>query len=538
MKQVTIAAVVCLLVTTSCNNVAGWFGSNADSTKMADSSMVTWQRDESINQSNAYSDLFLDSAAIENYIQASKLSDSTAKDIRNFYLVRNFQYALFSTQGLTEHGKGLWSLHSSDSGDVDKPVAEKMDSLMMNDSLSVQTGDSSFVKTELALTKEFLEYARENKGFISASHIYYMVPAKKQDALQLADSILNRNADSAMFAGNKAYSAMKEHLRIYYTAEKNGGWQPLANAAGLKKGSSSPAISAIKKRLAATNDYSAGDTTAVFSDSLVSAIKSYQQRNGLAATGQINDSLITVLNIPARERIEQIIVNMNRMMWLKPMTDSSMIMVNIPSYMLYVTEGSNRTMEMPVIVGKEGAGTVMFSGMINEVVFSPAWNLPRSIVENEIMPAMKKDKDYLKKKNMEIVNQNDSIPQIRQLPGKENALGKVKFLFPNSYDIYLHDTPDKSLFNKKDRALSHGCIRVQNPEALAQYILKNQSEWTPEKIRTAMNANKEQHVKVSRQVPVYVTYYTAWVDEKGQMNFRNDVYGHDQGTRSRMFTRS
>ena len=121
------------------------------------------------------------------------------------------------------------------------------------------------------------------------------------------------------------------------------------------------------------------------------------------------------------------------------------------------------------------------------------------------------------------------------MPGKDNALGRVKFLFPNSYDIYLHDTPDKSLFKKKDRAISHGCIRVQDPLGLARFILKNQSEWTGEKIQAAMNSNKEQHVKVNREMPVYITYYTAWIDENGLMNFRNDEYGHDETTSARMF---
>ena len=536
MKQVMIAAVVCLLVTTSCNNVASWFGSNTDSTSNADSSSMILLRDESINASNAYSDLFLDSTVIDNYIKNEKLEDSVAKQLRNFYLVRNYQFAWFTTQGLTEQGKGLWSMRTSDSANLDKPVAKKMDSLMMNDSLTIQANDSAYVNTEIGLTREFIELAKRNQGFISASNFYYMVPAKKMDPVQLADSILNKNADSARYAGNKAYAAMKQHLSLYLDAEKKGGWQPISGiTANLKQGSSSPAIASIKKRLAATNDYDRNDTSAIYSDSLITALKSFQQRNGLAPTGKINDSLITVLNVPAKQRIGQILMNMNRVMWMKPMEDSNRIVVNIPGFMLYAFEGNNRVLEMPVIVGKDGAGTVMFSDEINEVVFNPTWNLPRSIVENEIMPAMKKDKDYLKKKNMEIVNQNDSIPEIRQLPGKDNALGRVKFLFPNSYDIYLHDTPDKSLFKKKDRAISHGCIRVQDPLGLAQFILKNQSEWTGEKIQAAMNSNKEQHVKVNREMPVYITYYTAWIDENGLMNFRNDEYGHDGKTALRMF---
>lgn len=179
---------------------------------------------------------------------------------------------------------------------------------------------------------------------------------------------------------------------------------------------------------------------------------------------------------------------------------------------------------------------MMFNGDLNQVVFNPHWNVPESIVREELMPKMKKDPNYLKSQNMEIVSQKDSIPVVRQLPGVKNSLGRVKFLFPNNYEIYLHDTPDKSLFAKKDRALSHGCIRVAQPEQLAAYLLRNQGDWTPERIQQAMNSGKEQTVQLNRPMPVAITYYTAWVDRNGQLHFRDDVYHHDDRTARMMFT--
>jgi murein L,D-transpeptidase YcbB/YkuD len=152
------------------------------------------------------------------------------------------------------------------------------------------------------------------------------------------------------------------------------------------------------------------------------------------------------------------------------------------------------------------------------------------------MQSIKKDPNYLKKKNMEIVSQKDSIPKIRQLPGGDNSLGKAKFLFPNSYDIYFHDTPDKGAFKTQKRAYSHGCIRLEDAAKMAQYLLRNNSEWNQEKIQQAMNANKEQSVKLDKKVPVVITYYTAWVDETGQLNFREDIYGHDKNAAPKMFT--
>ena len=148
---------------------------------------------------------------------------------------------------------------------------------------------------------------------------------------------------------------------------------------------------------------------------------------------------------------------------------------------------------------------------------------------------MDSDKDYLDKHQMEITGTVNNVPVVRQKPGPENSLGKVKFLFPNTFNIYLHDTPAKDLFNKDVRAYSHGCIRLADAEKLADYVLENNSHWTPEKINEAMNSGNEQFVKLKDPVPVFITYYTAWVDDNGQLNFRDDIYGHDKAVAEKMF---
>jgi murein L,D-transpeptidase YcbB/YkuD len=216
--------------------------------------------------------------------------------------------------------------------------------------------------------------------------------------------------------------------------------------------------------------------------------------------------------------------------------DSSYILVNIPSQELVVYNDTAVRMTMPVIVGKEGAGTMAFSDQITSVVFSPYWNIPQSIVENEIRPALKNDPAYLKKRNMELVKQEGDYMEVRQLPGQDNSLGQVKFLFPNSFDIYLHDTPHKEQFAQQNRALSHGCIRVAKPDSLAQYVLQDQPEWTPERIKAAMNSGQEQTVAVKRPVPVSLTYYTAWTGANGKLHFRKDIYGYDKKTAAHLFT--
>jgi murein L,D-transpeptidase YcbB/YkuD len=190
---------------------------------------------------------------------------------------------------------------------------------------------------------------------------------------------------------------------------------------------------------------------------------------------------------------------------------------------------------MPVVTGKEGTNTSMFTGDLNKIVFSPYWNIPASIVEREILPKMKVDPGYLKSHHMEITGENDSLPVIRQLPGKDNALGKVKFLFPNRYDIYFHDTNVKDIINAGKRAASHGCIRLSDAEKLAVYLLRNNHSWSPQKIHTAMNGGKEQYVNIDPAMPVTISYYTAWVDETGQLNFRDDLYSHDKKVAQMMF---
>ncbi len=538
-----IIGMATVAVLSSCQQVAGWFGTNSskDSTQTTmtseSSNKAKVMRDESITKDNAYSDLFLDSVALENYIKKENLQADRADKMRDFYLVRNNQFAWFSSDGITEQGRGLWSLSGAETKkEPAASIEQKMDSLIADDSTQFSTADTSLVQTELALTARYVELASANNSIVTADNYLWLVPRKKVDAAQLADSLLNKQKDSALWQNNPQYTALKQSLNLYYTAAKNGGWPAITAATGLHKGSKSPSVTALKKRLAATGDYPAGDTSNIFTDSLATAIKAVQEQYGFLPTGKPTDSLVKELNVPAEQRMQQILVNMNRVLWMPQKQDSSEIAINIPSLELVVYRDTATVMHMPVIVGKEGTGTMAFRDQISEVVFSPYWNIPPSIVQREIKPEMDKDPGYLKKKNMEIVKQNDSLPQVRQLPGKENALGRVKFLFPNSFDIYLHDTPNRDLFAQKNRALSHGCIRVAKPDSLAHYVLRGQPEWTPEKIAAAMNSDKEQRVTVKNPVPVVITYYTAWMDKKRKLNFRKDVYGYDQKTAAKMFT--
>jgi murein L,D-transpeptidase YcbB/YkuD len=179
------------------------------------------------------------------------------------------------------------------------------------------------------------------------------------------------------------------------------------------------------------------------------------------------------------------------------------------------------------VVGQAIHQTSIFYGEIKYVVFSPYWNIPQSIVRKEIVPGIKKDHDYMVTHQMEITGFSEGLPIVRQKPGPMNSLGLVKFLFPNSYNIYLHDTPTKSLFGETSRAFSHGCIRVMEPVKLAGFLLKNNEEWDAGKIDDAMNSRKEQYVTIKNKVPVFIAYFTAFTDRNGLLNFRKDIYNLD-----------
>lgn len=541
MKLLYITAILTSLFIISCKD------KNSDSDpETGEKEKKMTLRDRSITPDMAYSDLFLDSTAMETYIAEQKLSDSVSRRMRSFYNARNYQYAWFSTSGLSEQARCFWNQYDyatsygSDTALRDKAFQKKMDGLIAEDTIIVGKNDKSYLETELALTKNFIEFVFNNyeKGFVKRKEQERFVPIKKQGALYLADSLLNKkHKDNKYYENvNESYGALKNQLALYYTVAKNGGWQPITTAKKqLKKGDNGPEIALLKRRLQLTKDMPGADTSSVFNDSLEAGVKNFQQRHGYTPDGVVTTDLVKQLNVTAETRLQQILINMNRMIWMPHRPDGTLIMVNIPEFVLHATRGKNKLFDMNVVVGKEGHNTMMFNGDLNQVVFSPYWNVPPSIVRKEILPAMNRNSGYLSAKNMEVTGNDGGLPVVRQRPGPKNALGKVKFLFPNSFNIYFHDTPEKSLFEKDKRAYSHGCIRLSDPVKMANWLLENNPEWTPEKINEAMNSGNEKFVRLKNAVPVIITYYTAWVDERGQLNFRDDIYGHDHDLIQKMF---
>ena len=499
--------------------------------------IVVTPRNTEITAGNAYNNLFLDTSDVNKFITTQKLNDTLANRLRSFYNARNFQFAWFDNTGLTEQAYGFRSLYdySIDTSEGNKSLEYRLNALMTGDVDSVVSAkDANIVKTELQLTQRFITYYLERSDN-SIEALEHAVPLTKKEILEKAADVL---ADKDKTMGSSSYSALRKPLQQYIDLAKKGGWDTITveKKKRYKKGDSTAIISWVKKRLQATGELSDKDTSTLFNDALEAAVIVFEGTHGHTPKGVITDTLLREMNVPAINLVQRILINLERMRWAPPMPDGRLILVNIPEFGLHVWNGTKKEFDMPVVVGKEGKSTTMFSGKLDQIVFSPYWNLPNSIVREEILPAVARNKNYINSKNMEITGERNGLPVVRQKPGKDNPLGKVKFLFPNSFNIYFHDTNQKYLFDRDQRAYSHGCIRLGDPVKMANYLLADNQNWSAERIDSAMNSGKEKYVRVKDPVPVLITYYTTWVDEAGKLQFREDIYDHDVYMRSKLFT--
>ncbi|TKK65438.1 hypothetical protein FC093_20230 [Ilyomonas limi] len=499
--------------------------------------------DKSITPTNAFNNLFLDSNKIKDFLANHPEYSAFGQQYQDFYKQRNYEYAWFDTSGIGEQAVNFVNLLNSTIVDLnDSSLYNKKMMGLYNTFLTDSTVHErkSSLETELYLTGQFFKYVAKvyNGSDLDAEELGWFIPRKKVDLTAMLDStIANKGKDEdRVLPLNKQYKKLQTALTKYYNIKSKTTWDSIpVPAKNYKTGDSAAAIALIKKRLQLLGDMPEEDTTGIYTDDLKAAVQSFQSRMGLPATGIINASTMRELNYPIEGRIKQILINLERDRWMPAETDSSYIMVNIPEYKLHVYDGGKLQFSMNVIVGKAGTGTVIFTGKLKYIVFSPYWNVPKSIVEKEIVPGMERNPYYLADHNMEITGQDDGLPVVRQLPGDDNSLGHVKFLFPNSYDIYLHDTPNRDLFSATNRSFSHGCIRIQYPAKMAQYLLRDNPEWTPEKIDSCMNLPEEKWVTLDKPVRVYIGYFTAWIDQDGEVNFRKDIYGHDAKMADKLF---
>jgi len=316
-----------------------------------------------------------------------------------------------------------------------------------------------------------------------------------------------------------------QQVKLYYLKiDTESSWTVIPKIKKkLQIGDSSIAIVSIKKNLKKTGDYHGLDSNVYFNEDLKLAIINFQKRMGMDQNGIVNNGFILRMNSSIDNVLKQIEASIKTISELAEIGGGDFIYVNIPSFNLQVFKNNIPVIVMKVIVGKYKNQTPTFNTKLNAVVVCPYWNVPKSIEQKEILPMLKKNPDYLEKHDMEWSN-----GIIRQRPGSTNSLGRIKFLIPNSYSIFLHDTPIKSLFEKRVRMFSHGCIRLNDAKKLALYFIQQDKEWDSLKLENSIIENIEKTIEVKTPIPVYVSYITAWVDEKGILQMRDDIYGKNK----------
>jgi murein L,D-transpeptidase YcbB/YkuD len=415
------------------------------------------------------------------------------------------------------------------------------------------------VQLDFQLTAAYLTYASHlGTGRINPSKVdatWMISPQRNADLAQnLEKALKSRNVNKALLdllPRRDDYRELRGHLVRYQQVQARGGWPTLEPSPLYRPGKSGAAVAALRKRLALSGDLPNGGTdSTLFDDGLTQAVKGFQERHGLTPHGKVDDATLAALNVPVSRRIAQISLNLERLRWLPDELGKEYLMVNVPAYDLKIIKNRKEDLRMRVVVGKEFNSTPIFRDTMEYIVFSPDWTVPRSIATKEILPIVQRNPDYLLTNNYQVYDSWDARDtmaldphaidwdslsednfryRVVQGPGTGNALGAVKFMFPNKMDIYLHDTPADHLFKRSERAFSHGCVRVEKPKELAEYLLRDSNEWNEETITEAMQQDKPENVKLPRKLPVYLVYFTAFTDEKDRLNFRDDVYNHDAG---------
>jgi murein L,D-transpeptidase YcbB/YkuD len=341
------------------------------------------------------------------------------------------------------------------------------------------------------------------------------------------------------------YHLLKSVLKNYRTIQDAGGWETVPEGPTLKPGMTDQRISQLRKRLAVTGDYEGTVSDSdLFDEELEAAVIRFQNRHRLEADAAVGKNTYASLNMSVKQKIDQIRVNLERARWVFHKMPPDYIEVDIAGFQAYDIEGANINWTSKVQVGKPFRKTPVFKSKIKYIVFNPTWTVPPTILRKDILPKIKKNPGYLSKMKISVIDRegrtidpnsvnwsqySKNIPYtLRQEPGPHNALGRMKFIFPNKYFIYLHDTPSQALFGRKDRAFSSGCIRVEKDMELAEILLNDPDKWNRESIQKLLDTNKTRRVNLPKPKPVMLLYVTIRLDEKDNLIFIKDIYERDR----------
>jgi murein L,D-transpeptidase YcbB/YkuD len=400
----------------------------------------------------------------------------------------------------------------------------------------------------------FLQYASDIKlGRFKPRKIDPELHWKKKvvDEFQVLEGLSKAKSIDAFFNGwqtqNPAYLALKRILSQYYAIEKSGGWPAVSDGEVLKPGMTSSRVIEVRARLAVTDNPTSlaeNNKPEEYSSDLLEAVKAFQERHGLEKDGVIGKTTLMEMNVSVTQRIRQLVVSMERWRWMPEDYGTHFIGVNIARYKLLYVRDMRIEDEMRVVVGKPYHRTPVFSSEIKFLVLNPYWNVPRSIATKEMLPKLKANPGSVSARGFEARQNGRSIAltsidwsqysrqsfpfKLRQKPGPKNALGRIKFMFPNQFNVYLHDTPARTKFESASRAFSHGCVRVYRPIDLAVRVLSQMPGWDRARIQAVLASGKTTTVNLPKPLKVHIVYSTAWIGTDNKVHFGKDIYKRDK----------
>ena len=464
-------------------------------------------------------------------------SDTTVEwgqHVLEFYSGRNYVTAWFIGDSLIPQAIELIA-------GIERAVKEGLDTTGWNiESLKHNLTEANNIPAaDHSLTESFFRFALfeglgvlRNKAKPNWDH-----PSRAMDIVACLDSILDGAPLSILSPQKKGFEKLRQSLRELHLVAQAGGWDTtFAISDKIEPGRQHQVIPQLRKRL----NVPPRTDSLLYDSVLVDAVKTFQAHNGLHPDGIIAASTVAALNVSVRQRMKQIMVNMERMKWLPDDMGGTRVVANLPEYAVRVYVVDTIALTMRSVIGTKRNKTPVFHDTIKFLVMRPYWNVPSSITNNEILPELANDPAYLAAHQYEVVYNGKVMPdsvdlislgssyRIRQRPGNHNALGTVKFMFPNDHWVYMHDTNAKNYFDRWPRAYSHGCVRIDRPTEFAELLLRDQPQWTSESIEAARTKGGEKMVNLKTNVPVWLLYLTCTRGEDGTVHFWDDVYGYDR----------
>jgi murein L,D-transpeptidase YcbB/YkuD len=482
--------------------------------------------------------------------------DDRLIQVFTYYSDRSFKPIWVRDDGMKAKGKVLLAFL----GDIENHGLREFKYRL--DDIRALVGDThprALAELEMLLTSAFIDLARDlTRGRVSPKQV-----TKQNDisVRELGAAYLLDGAEKAEELGpyieklmpqDARYHRLVAALKKYRAIAGAGGWQPIPKGKAMKPGGTDVRMPGLRELLVTVGDMDAATRPVAdnYDAITVAAVKKFQTRHGLTDDGVIGPTTLEQMNVPVGQRIRQLEVNLERRRWLDREPGGFYVFANLADQELKVVKNGKTVHTARIVVGKTYHKTPVFTDDMTYLVINPYWNVPSSIANKEYLPKLKRDAGYLQRQGIRVLNASGKevnpfgvnwggmkrMPfRLRQDTGNKNALGRIKFMFPNKYNVYIHDTPSKSLFNKDLRVFSHGCMRVQHPTQLAEVILKGQG-WTLGKINAQIKSEKRRIVKLKQKVPVYVTYITAFANKDGSVHFRRDVYGRDETLAEHLLT--